>query len=286
MRITPINGARFGAEVTDIDLTRHLGTASRKALNQAFVDNAVLCIRRQSFDRPDDFLAAVKKLGEPMPPVTATYRLPGYDAIEELSNMAIDKRTGETTRLARGGSWHTDHSNLVVPPKATVLYAIEIPRHGGNTEFTHLQMAYEGLSENLKVAILGRRAFHAYLSRRAPRKLLSRTTKEQADSNGCWQPLVRRHPETGRVGLYVNAMRCDSVEGYNQDDGDALLDQLYAHCDQATYQYSHRWQPGDVLIWDNRSVLHQARFDFDQSQRRYLHRVMLRGEPPEMAVRS
>jgi taurine dioxygenase len=283
MHIAPISGARFGAEVTGIDLTRQLDTAGRKALNQAFVDNVVLCIRQQSFDRPDDFLLAVKNLGEPMPPVTATYRLPGYDAVEELSNMAVDKRTGETTPLARGGSWHTDHSNLAVPPKATVLYAIELPRQGGNTEFTHMQMAYDGLAEELKVAISGRRAFHAYLSRRAPRKLLTRTREEQAGSDGCWQPLVRRHPETGRIGLYVNAMRCDAVEGYNQDDGDALLDQIYAHCDQAIYQYSHQWQPGDVLVWDNRSALHQASFDFDQSQRRYLHRIMLRGEQPVIA---
>lgn len=283
MRIAPINGARFGAEVTGIDLTRPLDTAGRATLNRAFVDNVVLCIRQQSFDRPDDFLAAVNNLGEPMPPVTATYRLPGYDAVEELSNMAVDKRTGEAAPLARGGTWHTDHSNLAVPPKATVLYAIEIPRHGGNTEFTHLQMAYDGLAEEMKTAISGRRAFHAYLSRRAPRKLLSRTTEEQADSNGCWQPLVRRHPETGRIGLYVNAMRCDAVEGYNQRDGDALLDKIYAHCDQAIYQYSHQWQPGDVLVWDNRSALHQARFDFDQSHRRYLHRIMLRGEQPVMA---
>ncbi|MGB7181672.1 MAG: TauD/TfdA family dioxygenase [Burkholderiaceae bacterium] len=283
-RFSRSDGAGFGAEVTDIDLTEQLDCSSRKLLNTAFVENVVLCFRAQSFGRPDEFLSAVRNLGEPMPPVTATYRLPGYDVIEELTNRAVDIRTGDTTPLARGGSWHTDHSNLEAPPKATVLYAIEIPEEGGNTEFTNLQMAYEGLDDKLKQAIAGKRAFHAYLSRRAPRKLLMRTAEEHKGSNGCWQPLVRQHPESGRPGLYFNAMRCDAIEGLDQEAGDALLDKIYAHCDQAAYQYSHKWRPGDVLIWDNRSALHQATFDFDQSRRRYLHRIMLRGDLPVMAV--
>jgi taurine dioxygenase len=284
MQISPITGARFGAEVTALDLTEPLDRAAREALNTAFVDNVVLCFRGQSFRTPDHFLAAVRNLGEPMPPVTATYRLPGYDVIEELTNRAVDKRTGDATPLARGGSWHTDHSNLESPPKATVLYAIEVPEEGGNTEFTNLQLAYAALDDDLRRAIAGRRAFHAYLSRRAPRKLLSRTASEKQGSDGCWQPLVRRHPETGRDGLYFNQMRCDAIEGYGEAEGDALLDRLYAHCDQKAFQYSHRWLPGDVLIWDNRSALHQATFDFDQTKRRYLHRIMLKGDLPLMAA--
>lgn len=284
MQISPIPGANFGAEVTGLDLSMPLDADIRAAINKAFVENVVLCFRGQKFDAPGIFVTAVENLGEPMPPVTATYRLPGFDVIEELSNSAVDKRTGDTTPLARGGSWHTDHSNLEKPPKATVLYAIDVPEVGGNTEFTNLQLAYEGLDEDLKAAIEGKRAFHAYLSRRAPRKLLSRTKAEQQGSDGCWQPLVRKHPETGRVGLYFNQMRCDAIEGYDQDEGDALLDRLYAHCDQPVFQYSHRWLPGDVLIWDNRSALHQATFDFDQTKRRYLHRIMLKGDRPLMAA--
>ena len=98
------------------------------------------------------------------------------------------------------------------------------------------------------------------------------------------RPLVRRHPQSGRPSLYFNPMRDDAVEGLSQDDGDRLLDTLYAHCDQARFQYSHRWRRGDVLIWDNRAVWHQARFDFDPDERRYLHRIMLRGERPILAA--
>ena len=79
-------------------------------------------------------------------------------------------------------------------------------------------------------------------------------------------------------------MRCDEVEDLDRGEGDALLDRLYAHCDQPRLRYSHRWRPGDVLTWYNRSALHQATFDFDQSQRRYLHRIMLRGDRALLAV--
>ena len=153
-------------------------------------------------------------------------------------------------------------------------------RRRGNTEFTSLYLAYEALPDETRETIRGRRPFHAYLWRRAPRKLLTRTKDEEKSSSGCWQPLVRLHPDTGRKSLYLNPMRCDAVEDMDRKDGDTLLDRLYGRCDQARFQYSHRRRPGDVLIRDNRCALHQATFDFDQSRRRYLHRIMLRGERP------
>jgi taurine dioxygenase len=160
--------APFGAEIRGLDLAGPLDAATRQTINAAFIDNVVLVFRDQHFATADAFLAAARNLGEPMPPVTATYRLPGYDVIEELVNSATDKRTGETTPLMRGGSWHTDHSNLAAPPKATTLYAIDLPPSGGgNTEFISMALAYEALSDQMKEKIQGRRAFQAYLSRRA-----------------------------------------------------------------------------------------------------------------------
>ncbi len=283
MEIERLDGP-FGTEVVGLDLTDDPDAATLEAVKRAFVESHVLCFRAQRFEAPGDFLAAARLLGEPLTSVTATYRLPGLEAIDELTNTATDKRTGDTAPLRRGGSWHTDHSNLECPPKATMLYAIALPRTGGNTEFTSLQMAHDALPDDLRSMVRGRRAFHAYLSRRAPRKLLTRTKAEEEGSSGCWQPLVRRHPETGRDGLYFNPMRCDDVEGYDQAAGDALLDRLYAHADQPRFQYSHRWRLGDVLMWDNRAVLHQATFDFDPAERRYLHRILLKGDEPISAV--
>lgn len=279
MKITAFD-APFGASITGLDLSKPMDTVMADAVNDAFVENAVLCFRDQHFSSPDNFLAAAEQLGQPMAPVTKTYRLEGYDVIEELTNHATDPRTGDAKPLSRGGSWHTDHSNLSIPPKATVLYAIDIPEQGGNTEFINLSLAYAALDQSLQKRIKGRRVFEAYLSRRAPRPLLTRTKEEEQGSSGAWQPLVRRHPESGQPSLYLNPMRDDAVEGLTQVECDELLDELYAHCDQPPFFYSHRWSQGDVLIWDNRCCWHRATFDFDAQLRRYLHRIMLAGDQP------
>ena len=161
MEVRALEGP-FGAEVRGLDLAAPLTAGEREAANRAFAENVVLCFRGQKIEHPEQFRAAVMNLGEPMPPVTATYRLPGFDVIEELTNEATDRRTGDRAPLRRGGSWHTDHSNLERPPKATVLHAIEVPERGGNTEFTSLYLAYEALADEDKEAVRGRRAFHAY----------------------------------------------------------------------------------------------------------------------------
>ena len=282
MKITPFDAA-CGAEVTDLDLTRPLDLAVKQAVNRAFVDHAVMCFRDQNFESPDEFLAAASNLGDPMPPVVSTYILPGSTAIEELTNRATDKRTADTTPMRRGGSWHTDHSNLARPPKATTLYAIEIPIQGGNTEFTDMRAAYNALSGDDKAFWRGRRALHRYLSSRAPRRLLQRNEAEVAKTPDIWQPIVRRHDETGRAALYLNPMRIEEIEDLASAEAHDRLDALYAHCDQPRFQYSHAWRLGDMLIWDNRATMHQATFDFDSRERRYLHRIMLQGTEPLLA---
>ena len=117
MEVKTLEGP-FGAEVLGLDLAVPLIAGERDAASRAFAENVVLCFRGQGFGRLEQLLAAVRNLGEPMPPVTATYRLPGFDVIEELTNEATDRRTGDRTPLRRGGSWHTDHSNLECSPKA------------------------------------------------------------------------------------------------------------------------------------------------------------------------
>ena len=162
--------SRFGAEVAGLDLSQPLDPVIKSKLNTVFVDNVVLCFRGQSFDRPEMFIRAVANLGRPMAPVTATFRLPGFDVIEELTNHATDKRTGGNERLMRGGSWHTDHSTLEAPPKATVLYAIDVPVAGGNTEFTNLFLAYDsGPTPGGGIAPRGQRRQLSSASPRHPR---------------------------------------------------------------------------------------------------------------------
>ena len=277
-------GSALGAEVTEADLTGDQDTQDIANIEIAFAEHLVLVFRDQKFSSPDEFVKAARILGDPMPPVTDTYRLPGYEVIEELKNNSVDKRTGKPIDQ-RGGSWHTDHSNLKHPPKATTLFAITLPPSGGaNTEFTNMYLAYETLPDDVKKQISGRKSFQAYQSRRAPRKLLTRSNTERKDSSGVWQPIVRKHPVSEKPALYINPMRCDAVEGMDEKEGDDLLDYLYQHCNNPQFQYSHDWRPGDMLIWDNRCALHQATPLANPNETRYMHRIMLKGEQPVMAA--
>ena len=273
----------FGAEIVGLDMKQPLDSETKAKVNKTFVDNVVLCFRNQTLETPEDFLTAARQLGEPMKQVVATYRLPGYEDIEVLTNRQTDDRAKHKKPMTRGGTWHTDHSNMEIPPKATMLYAIAIPDTGGDTQFTNMYMTYDALPDDLKAQLKGKRAFHAYLSSRAPRKLLERTEEEKKVSDGTWQPLVRLHPETGRKALYLNQMRIEHVDGMEHEEGFAFMEKIYAHCDQPQFRYSHKWHLGDLLIWDDRASLHHATFDFDQSQLRYMHRTMLKGEKPVLA---
>ena len=273
----------FGAAITGLDLREPMDEQTHAAVNKVFVDNVVLCFRDQHLEEPKDFFEAGKQLGEPMKQVVATYSHPEFDDIEVLTNRQTDERTNNTKPMTRGGTWHTDHSNMEQPPKATMLYAIAIPDTGGDTQFINMYMAYDALSDDMKKQLEGKRAFHSYLSSRAPRKLLERTEEEKAVSDGTWQPLVRLHPETNRKSLYFNQMRIEHVDGMEHEEGFAFMDKLYAHTYNPEFQYSHQWRLGDVLIWDDRASLHQATSNYDQSQLRYMHRMMLIGEKPVLA---
>lgn len=273
----------MGAEVTGIDLTQTLDDETITAINKAFVDNLVACFRSQSFETPDEFLNATRYLGTPIPPILTNYLLPGQKEVEALTSDAHDKRVGSVVPQRRGLTWHTDHSNIAEPPKATMLYGIDIPSEGGDTQFLNMYAAYDALSEDMKNFISGRRVLHLYQASRAPRKMGLRTKEQEASSPGTWQPLVRLNPDTGRKALYLNAMRMEEVEGLSEKETTDLLNELLSHCDNPEFQYSHKWRKGDVLVWDNRSTQHQGTAGFDSSERRYLHRVMLQGEAPLLA---
>jgi taurine dioxygenase len=273
----------LGAEVTGIDLTQTLNDETKTAINKTFVDNLVACFRGQNFETPDEFLNATRYLGTPIPPILTNYLLPGQKEVEALTSDAHDKRVGGIVPQRRGLTWHTDHSNIAEPPKATMLYGIDIPSKGGDTQFLNMYAAYDALSEDMKDFIQGRRVLHVYQASRAPRKMGLRTKEQEESSPGVWQPLVRLNPDTGRKALYLNAMRMEEVEGLSEKETSDLLNELLVHCDNPKFQYSHKWQKGDVLVWDNRSTQHQGTAGFDQSERRYLHRVMLQGEAPVLA---
>jgi taurine dioxygenase len=273
--ITPLT-PHTGAEVRGLDLNDGVGAETRRALNRAFVDHHVLVIRGQAFT-PPQFLAAAQVFGELFQHDKREMHVPGYPQIYYVSN----EQTVPGKRYISGETFHTDHSNHPSPPKATLLFSVSLPHQGGDTQYVNMHAAYDDLPAATKERIDGLKAVHVYLSKYSPRALrpLSDDSSRLVPPPGV-HPLVRTHPENGRKALYLNPVRIESIEGMADDEALDLVAQLMTHAIQAKYEYRHRWHLGDMVIWDNRSVIHKANPDYDMSERRYLYRLMLQGEAP------
>jgi taurine dioxygenase len=120
---------------------------------------------------------------------------------------------------------------------------------------------------------------HVYQSRFSERKLMALPETARVP-DGVWHPLVRTHPESGRRSIYLNPIRTEAIEGMQEADALALLDELLAHATQPQFEYRHQWRQGDMVMWDNRCLLHKANGDYDMAQERYLYRIMLKGDAP------
>ncbi len=269
----------LGIEVSGADL-RRMDEAEAAALYRLFVDNGVICFRGQDLD-PAAFVAAARRFGDPIVQIYGQFNMPDHPEIGLLTSEDGDTAgTGE--RKIRGTSWHTDASYFERPPKATMLHALIVPPDGGDTDFLSTAAAYEALSGDIKRRIDPLIAIHNYESTRSPRKLIKRTGDQiERFPENMRHPLVRTNPDTGRKALYLNPIRVECVDGMARRESDRLLDELLTHCLQPRFHYRHKWSPGDVVIWDNRSVLHQANDDYDwRRNKRRLLRIMLEGERP------
>jgi len=273
--ITPLT-AHTGAEVTGVDLSRPVDPATRAALNAAWARHHVLVIRDQKYE-PGDFINAVQVFGELQPHDKKELHVPGYPAMYYVSN----EQTIPGKRFISGESFHTDHSNHPAPPKATILYPVSLPSRGGDTQYVNMHLAYDELPEATKRRIDGLKAVHVYQSKYSPRELkpLSADSLRALPPPGL-HPLVRVHPVNGRKALFLNPVRIESIVGLSDDAALDLVAELMAHAIQKKYEYRHQWRYGDMVIWDNRSVLHKANPDYDMNERRYLYRLMLKGEAP------
>jgi taurine dioxygenase len=273
--ITPLT-PHTGAEVRGIDLNRRVDNDTQAALNRAFARHHVLVIRDQQFT-PPQFIAAAQIFGELFQHDKREMHVPGYPQIYYVSN----EQTVPGKRYISGETFHTDHSNHPAPPKATMLFPVSLPSSGGDTQYVNMHTAYDDLSPELKERIDGLKAVHVYLSKYSPRELrpLSDDSARQVPPPGI-HPLVRTHPENGRKALYLNPVRIEAILGMGDQAALDLVAGLMEHAVHTKYEYRHQWQYGDFVIWDNRSVIHKANPDYDMNERRYLYRLMLRGETP------
>jgi taurine dioxygenase len=271
-------GDALGAEIVGFDLLRDLNEDTAAEINDAWAQNGVLCLRDQQTLSPKDFLTLARVFGDIQPQLATgkEFSVPEVPEVGVLSNRQTDPVSGD--KIMRGGSWHTDHSHAETPPRGTILHALELPDKGGDTMFTNCRAAYRDLPESLKERIGERKAHHVYLSSRSPRKMPTLREHEKHLDEGAWHPLGRTHPPTGEKSVYLNPIRTERVEGLDVEEGFDLLDDLLKFATQQKFQYVHKWRQGDVIIWDNRCTLHAASFDYDQTQVRLMHRVMIAGE--------
>jgi len=267
---------RTGAEVLGLDFTQPIDSETRAALGQAFADHHVLVVRDQNFS-PGQFKAAVQLFGELQPHDKKERHVPGHPDVECISNEEIVNGR----RIIPGETFHTDHSNHPRPPKATTLFAVELPSSGGDTQYVNMHDAYDDLPDATKQRIAGLKAVHVYQSKYSPRALagLNEESRRELPPPGV-HPLVRTHPENGRKALFLNPVRMESIVGMEDNEALMLIDELMRHATQKKYEYRHKWRHGDWVMWDNRSVMHQANPDYDMRERRYLYRLLLKGEVP------
>jgi len=273
--ITPLTD-HTGAEVVGLDFTRPTDAETHAALRLAFAKHSVLVMRNQHFT-PQQFKAVAQLFGELHPDHKKERHVPGHPDVNYVSNEEIVKGK----HIIPGETFHTDHSNHPRPPKATMLFAVELPSSGGDTQYVNMHDAYDDLPEDTKLRIFGLKAVHVYLSKYSPRSFgnLSEESRRNLPPPGI-HPLVRTHPENGRKALFLNPVRMESIVGMEDTDALALIDELMQHATQKRYEYRHKWRHGDWVLWDNRSVMHQANPDYNMNERRYLYRLMLKGETP------
>ena len=270
----------LGAEVTDVDWTCPVDPYTVTAITDALHNFHLVCLRTEPL-LPQAFARVGRYFGEPQIQLLRKHRIddaPGVSVFDSSYASADDKP--EDLSLSRRSGWHTDDSYFEVPAKITLLQALEIPVHGGETRFCNARAAYDDLSDDMKAELGNLQAVHCYDTMRAPARADTRTKEEQDDTPDVIHPLIRTHDASGQKAIYFNSNRTDHVVGIERAASDALLDQIHAHMTQPKYQYHHPWRVGDVLMWDNRSVTHSVNMDFPVGQRRVHQRILLKGTKP------
>jgi len=271
------NRAALGAELRGIDL-RRVGDAEFAAIHRAWLDHLVLLFRGQSLS-DEDLIAFSRRFGElDWAPVQENGRrfVEGHPEIYVVSNV-IENGVVIGSLGAGEAVWHTDMSYLEQPPKASMLYAIEVPPAGGDTGFSNMYLAWEELPVELKRAVEGRRLKHdgTYNSGGYLREGVT-ATDDPTTSPGTYHPIAYRHPETGRIALYLGRRRNAYIEGLALAESEALLDALWQHATRDALVWYNRWRVGDLVLWDNRCTMHR-RDPFDAKARRIMHRTQIKG---------
>jgi taurine dioxygenase len=270
--------AALGAEVDGIDLSATVSQGDVDAIERIWSERLVVVFHGQKLTDPQ-LIAFSKRFGELDPPGANPYGEPFLKEFPELNVISNVVENGKPIGNLGDGEavWHADMTYVDMPPKAAMLHSLEIPPTGGNTHFASMFAAYETLPADLKKAAAGKIAVHD--GSRNSAGMLRKGYKEVTDvreSVGAHHPLVRIEPQTGRKALFLGRRPNAYVLGLDVPESEALLDALWAHATKPEFAMCHVWQVGDVLMWNNLSVLHR-RDPFDPQARRVMHRSQIKG---------
>jgi taurine dioxygenase len=285
-------GAALGADIEGVDLARELSLDAVNAIKQAWADHLVLRFRGQRLD-DDQLMRFSAHFGElDWAPVIAASRvkIPGEDRYVEsaeegrryisvISNI-VENGKAIGALGAYESIWHTDMSYNPEPPCASALYALEVPPSGGDTGFANMYRAYETMPDELRQQVEGRLCRHdsTYNSAGELRRGSSEVT-DPREAPGADHPIIRTHPVTGRRALFLGRRRNAYILGLELQDSERLLDALWAHAARPELTWYQQWRVGDLVLWDNRCVMHR-RDEFDPNSRRLMHRSQIRGDRP------
>jgi alpha-ketoglutarate-dependent taurine dioxygenase len=280
MKITKLK-EQIGAIVTGIDLAAPIDAATQKQLYDAVVENVVLVIRGQKHLTPAQLQAAGELFGELMEDQNRRYLVDGFPLISVLDNRHKDSK-GQPAKMAGNATWHTDHTNQERPPKFTMLYAVAVPDKGGETSVCNSRAAYEALPEDLKRRIDGMKTENTLISSARFKNANPDIVKDQLESTKppTIHPLVRTHPDTGTKAVWFHKSKTETVTGLTPEETQEFLQDLTDKITQPQFCYAHQYQPGDLLIIDDRASLHKAGFAADPNQHRRLYRMLVRGDRP------
>ena len=266
-------GPQIGVEIRGVDV-KGLDDAGFARIYRAWLDHNVAVVVDQDL-QIEDFLRYSRRFGLVVPHPSKMTRHADYPEITMLGvnkfgadgqlDMAIYRRGAE--------GWHTDGAYDEEPFKATQLYALAVPRTGGDTFFASMYAAYDALPQRLKERLGGRRGAFTYGGRRKATALLN---PEDRDWTPVFHPIIRTHPETGRKGLYFDPGKILRIEGLEESESDALIDELTDRMIQPEGEYRHRWRQGDIVIWDNRCSYHKAAGDYPPEEDRIHWRVSIK----------
>lgn len=273
-------GGALGADIEGVDLAQPLTQETTAAIKDAWAQNLVLRFRGQRLS-DNDLMRFSRQFGElDWAPVAATTDAPeGRDYVMVVSNVVENgKPIGQLG--AYEAVWHTDMSYVAEPPQASALYSLEVPESGGDTGFSNMYLALERLPAELRRGIEGRVCRHD-ASRNSAGELRRGyvDAPDPSQTVGADHPLVRTHPVTGKKALFLGRRRNAYIPGLPLADSEALLDALWDHASRPELAWYQQWRPGDLVLWDNRCVMHR-RDAFDPAARRVMHRTQIKGDRP------